>query len=152
MRDALLSPSPHEPSDPAGADARHHAAISLIAREENEADAPDQILKGNISDLGGAAVDRIVPVVAQHKEMPVRNRENIGVVEKTMISAIERLIACPIGHRLPPAFGIATHVRAASAVALHVGQTRALERRVVDVKLALFHLNAIAGQTDHALD
>src|SRR5579872_5915256 len=96
--------SSHHPADAMGANARR-LAVSVLAREENQAHATDQIFKGNIPNRRqNAAIGRVVAVVAQHEEITVRNGVDAGVVERTLIEAIERIVAHPVRQCFVPAF------------------------------------------------
>src|SRR5262249_19802012 len=112
--------------------------------------ATDEIFERDVADLRGAAVLRIVPVVAQHEIVACRDRVDAGIVVETFVDKIERDVACAVRQRLAPL----SPTRDAPA-RIGVGEILdpfALDRRAVEIERSLDYLNAIAGQPDHALD
>ena len=72
-----------------------------------------------------------------------------------MVHAIERLVSRVVRQCFPPAFRGRAGSRPARTVIKDIGQTLALDWHVVDIKLTLFHLNAITGQSNdtfHVVD
>src|SRR5271156_2334079 len=84
--------------------------------------------------------------------MTIRNGKNSGIVQKAVVDAIERLVARAIRQRFAPAFDGPAGRRPAGAFVDDVGQTFALDRHIVDIKLTLLDLNAVARQSDDTLD
>ena len=84
--------------------------------------------------------------------MARRHGVDNGIVVEAVVDAIERLIADAVRQRLLPALHPRGGFRTAGVLADEIAQPLALHRLVVDVEQPLLHLDAIAGQADHALD
>src|SRR3984885_15048159 len=84
--------------------------------------------------------------------MTIRNGKNNGIVQKAVIEAIEDLIARAIRQRFAPAFDGRAGRRPAGALVDDVAQTLALDQLIVDIKLTLLDLNAVARQSNDTLD
>ena len=98
------------------------------------------------------AVGRVVAVVAHHEEVARRHGVDDGVVVEAVVDAIERLIADAVRQRLLPALDPRGGVGPAGILADEIAQALAHHRLVVDVEQPFLHLDAVAGQPDHALD
>src|SRR5579872_5692155 len=106
--------SPHHAADATSAHTRRPAP-SLLAREENDADATDQIFKGNIADFRQrAAIDRIVAIVAESEEMPIRDGVKTAII--TIVEARERLVARAVRQSFSPAFNVILRAGAAGVL------------------------------------
>src|SRR5581483_9936205 len=125
--------------------------LAVRDREENDLRASDKVLKRNIADLAEhAAVGGIVAVVAHHEEMTRRHDVFLRVVVETVVDQIE----CRIGHAVRQRLAPALHaLRRGGLIGVdEVFNALALHWLAVDVEQAFAHLDAVAGQTDHALD
>src|SRR5579871_385961 len=67
-----------------------------ICRKENDFRFADKILERNIADIG-AAVGGIVPVVAHHEIVALRNNEDRSIVEIALGIALQDVVAHAIG-------------------------------------------------------
>ena len=99
-----------------------------------------------------AAVGRVVAVVAEHEEMARRHRVDIGVVVIAVVDAVVGHVARAVRQRLAPALDFRAGLDPAGGAAGHLLQSDARHRLVVEDELPLPHLDAVAGQPDHALD
>ena len=86
------------------------------------------------------------------KKLPGRHGVDIGVVVEAVVDAIQRFIADAVRQRLLPALDPRGGVGAAGVLADEIAEALALHRLLVDVEQPLLHLDAVAGQPDHALD
>ena len=82
--------------------------------------------------------------------MAGRHLIDFGVVVEAVVDQIERRVAHAVGQRLAPAFDAGG---AAAFFGFHeILDPLALDRLLVDVEHAVYHLDAVAGQPDHAFD
>src|SRR3984957_4525692 len=131
---------------------------AALEREEDDARVADQDIERDVADRGKAAVLGVVPVVAHHEEMIGRHRVDLGCVGKAVLCsrALQRVIAHPVRQRLAPAFDVHRQAEnrrtGARVLADEIALCFALDRGVVDVEKAPFHLQAVARQADQPLD
>src|SRR6202041_1670203 len=130
----------------------HPGVLALSDREENHLGAADEILERHIAEH--AAVAGIIAVVAHHEEIAWGHLVYFGCVGKVRaIDAIERFVSDAVGQGFLPALYPRHRFRSATGIFTDkIAHALAFHRLVVDVKQPLLHLNAVAGQPDHAFD
>src|ERR1700722_2996277 len=87
--------------------------------------------------------------------MTFRDGINIGAVEKAVVHAIERLVSHVVRQCFLPTSRGRAGCRSARTVIKDASQRLAPDRRVIDIKQPLLHLNAIAGKSNdtfHVVD
>src|ERR1700692_2028479 len=114
---------------------------AAIGGEEDQFGLADKVLGWNVAYIGAAVVG-IVAVVAHHEVVAGRHNEDVGVVGRAVGIAVEHEIVFAVGER----FAIARHMMAdAELVGFDViGRAHLGYRLVVDIELAVQHLDAVA--------
>src|SRR3984957_10684103 len=130
----------------------HPGVLALGDRKENYLGAADEILQRHIAEH--TAVAGVIAVVAHHEEIAWRHLVYFGCVGKVgAVDAIERFVSDTVGQGFLPALYPRHRFRSATGIFTDkVAHAFALHRLIVDVKQPLLHLDAIAGQPDHAFD
>src|SRR5579871_386340 len=121
---------------------------TTIGREEDDFRFADEILERNITHTG-AAVRRIVPVVAHHKVMPFGHDEDLCVVQIALRIAVKHGVGDAIGQRLAKLRHV---MRLATEILNVILDLHLWHGLVVDVEHAVLHLHPVARKTDQTLD
>src|ERR1051326_1295668 len=150
---SVVKVSIDELADPAVPDGRRPfpefpEVRAAIGGEEDDFRFADEILERNITHTG-AAVRRIVPVVAHHEVVPFGNDEHLRVVQIALRIAVKHVVRDAIGQGL----AILRHVMRLAAEILNVILNLHLRHGlIVDIENAVLHLHPVARQTDQTLD
>ncbi len=124
--------------------------LPLLDGEEQELGAADEVVHGDGADLAEhTAVGGIVAIVAHDEDMPGGHLIDRRVVVEAVLVEVEGVVGDTVGQ------GLAIAPRPDLAAVLGVDEVidpDARDGRTVDVHLAGDHLDAVARQTDHALD
>src|SRR5262249_51154986 len=111
----------------------------------------------HVADIRKAAVFRVVPVIAHHEEMIGWHDVNAGIIGKrTRRRALQCFIGRSVGESLPPPRdadrGRIRRRGAARTAADEIRNALAFDRGPIDKNGAANELDAVAGETDQALD
>src|SRR4051812_27038277 len=119
-------------------------ALALLDREIDPRHAADHIGDRHHAVLRGhPAVARVLAIVAEHEQLPGRNGEDLGVVQKAVLDEIDGVVADAFRQRLAPA--LAAHGAPVLDLAV-VADELARHGLAVDVQRTLDHQDAVATE------